>query len=376
MRAGYLGASGEPTSIGHRVIERLENLARATTDLWQELGLEVHDDSNGMKIFLVPEGATEILSCPVCGYAAPADLAKAGHALPQPEEMLPSEMVATPNCNTIDALATFLGMPTRKTAKAMMYARVSDSRFIFIVIRGDSRMSEHKLQRLMGPLKPATPEQITAAGAVAGYASPVGLHGAYIVVDEQIPRSPNLAAGANKAGFHLKNTNCGRDYQADLVADLAMVNAGGACPNCGNPLAAARGLVVEESGEYRFAEIMLALAEKYHDDRGLTWPPSAAAFDIHLLHLASKDVDTLSFAEGLYLRLESAGLPTLFDDRDERAGVKFFDADLIGLPLRLTVGGKNLADGMIELKPRGAERGQLVPAQEAVEAALAAGPNR
>jgi prolyl-tRNA synthetase len=274
------------------------------------------------------------------------------------------EKVSTPDCNTIESLANFLDVPKEKTAKALMYTRARDNQFIFVVVRGDMQLSEAKLKVQAGDVRAATYEEIEKSGAAAGYASAIGLKEALIVVDDLIPQSQNLVAGANEAGYHLKNTNYGRDYSAEVVADLIQAKAGDACVNCGNPLSVVSAIVMGNQNEYNFENILLALAEAHHDDKGLTFPHPAAPFDLYLMHVPGREMDTRARAEEIYNELQSADIAVLFDDRDERAGVKFNDADLIGCPLRLTAGEKGLKEGMVELKLRKANEIQLVRVAE------------
>jgi prolyl-tRNA synthetase len=275
----------------------------------------------------------------------------------------------TPDCHTIEALANFLNIPKEKTAKALMYTRTSDNQFVFIVVRGDMPMSEAKLKNLVGDVRAATVEEITAVGAAAGYASPVGLNTkrALIVVDDLIPQSPNLAAGANEAGYHLLNTNCGRDYSPELVADLTQAKAGDSCVKCGSPLSVLPAFSLATRSKLNVENILLALAETYHDDKGLTLPKSAAPFDVYLMHVPGKQMDTRAKAEEIYNELQAAGIMALFDDRDERAGVKFNDADLVGCPIRITVGEKALQNGMVELKPRKEKENKLIALDKLIE---------
>ena len=230
------------------------------------------------------------------------------------------------------------------------------------------QLSETKLKINVGDVRPATTEEVAKSGAVAGYASPIGLKDALIVVDDLIPQSRNLVAGANEAGYHLKNTNYRRDYSAEIVADLVQAKTGDLCLYCGNPLVilSANLLAVHDKDCY-FDNILLALAETHHDEKGLTLPHPAAPFDVYLMHVPGKELDTRAKAEEIYSTLLKAGIPVLFDDRDERAGVKFNDADLIGCPVRVTVGEKGLKEGMVELKPRKVKENQLVPVDEIVE---------
>jgi prolyl-tRNA synthetase len=187
------------------------------------------------------------------------------------------------------------------------------------------------------------------------------------VVDDLIPKSQNLVAGANEAGYHLKNTNYGRDYSADLVEDLVQAEAGDACKNCGNPLSVRSAIVLAIRSEVDYRNLLLALAETYHDAKGLTLPHRAAPFDVYLMHIPGKELDTHAAAEEIYRTLQGGGITVLFDDRDERAGVKFNDADLIGCPVRVTVGEKALKERMVELKLRLEKDNHLTRVDELVE---------
>jgi prolyl-tRNA synthetase len=272
--------------------------------------------------------------------------------------------VLTPNCHTIEALAIFLNIPKEKTAKALMYTRVSDNKFVFVVVRGDVTLSEAKLRNAVGEIQLADVESIQRSGAEPGFASPIGLKDALIVVDDLIPQSQNLVAGANEAEHHLKNTNYGRDYTAEIVADLTLAQAGDACANCGNPLSVQVSINLTTRNDFNFKNILLALAETHRDDKGLTLPMSAAPFDVYLMHVPGKTMDTAAKADEIYSALQNAGVSVLFDNRDERAGVKFNDADLVGCPVRITVGEKGLKDGMIELKLRSVASGTTIPLEK------------
>ena len=186
-------------------------------------------------------------------------------------------------------------------------------------------------------------------------------------MDNLIPQSQNLVAGANEPGYHLKNTNYGRDYSAEIIADLVQARTGDACKNCGGPLSVLSAICLTAHKEYDAQNILLALAETHHDSKGLTLPYPGAPFDVYLMHLPGKEMDTRAKAEELYGSLEGTGLSVLFDDRDERAGVKFNDADLIGCPIRVTLGEKVLKEGMVELKPRKEKDNQLVSIETITE---------
>ena len=363
-RAGYITRENELLPLGQGVIERLRALSNDPSFLFH-FSLPVI--TNETETYVpIATGSVEVANCPSCNYTARIELARfAKTALPQ-EEQLPLEKVLTPDCNTIESLASFLAIPKEKTAKALMYTRLADNKFVFVVVRGDMQLSEAKLKQQVGDIRPATVEEIVKSGAAAGYASPIGLKNTLIAVDDLIPNSQNLAAGANEAGYHFKNTNYERDYSAEIITDLVQAKAGDVCSNCGNTLEVLSALPLAAHSEFYFENILLALAETHHDDKGLTFPKSAAPFDVYLMHITSKELDTRAKAEELYNTLQSAGISVLFDDRDERAGVKFNDADLIGCPVRVTVGEKGLQEGKVEMKARSTKENQLVALDEIV----------
>lgn len=351
-------------------------------------------------MYLTPIGEDTLLTCDDCGYAANREIAGFRKPAAALEESLPVEKVATPETTTIDALAELLDIPHARTAKAVFLVASAIKgaetveKFVFAVVRGDMDLNEIKLGNVVNAtrLRPATEDEIRAIGAVPGYGSPVGVHDCLIVVDDTIPASPNLVAGANEDGYHLLNVNTGRDYVPDIVADIVLARDGDACPVCGNTLKAVRGVevgnifklgthfsealgatyldqdghahpVVMGSYGIGLGRLLACIAEAYHDDDGLIWPVSIAPYDVHLVSLPGGD----EVAEQLYNDLRCAGLEVLFDDRDERAGVKFKDADLIGLPLRLTVGKRSLENGGIEFKRRDVPDREIVPVESGVE---------
>jgi prolyl-tRNA synthetase len=362
VRAGYLTRENEILPLGELALSRLKNSADVLALL-----PTLNSETETFFPLDAERGSVEIVHCPACGYAERLELAQFKKTPFSSEAPQPLEKVLTPDCPTIESLATFLNLPKEKTAKAVMFTRLSDNRFLFVVVRGDMQMSEVKLKNLVGDVRAATAEEISAAGAAAGYASPIGLKNGLVVVDDLIPQSPNLAAGANEAGYHLLNTNCGRDYSPGLVADLTQAKAGDSCVRCGSPLTASSSLHLATRSQLDFENILLALAETYHDDKGLTLPKSAAPFDVYLMHVPGKQMDTRAQAEEIYNRLQAAGISVLFDDRDERAGVKFNDADLVGCPIRITVGEKSLQNGMVELKPRVEKENKLIPIEKIIE---------
>jgi prolyl-tRNA synthetase len=342
------------------------------------------------------KGNMTLLKCPACGYLESLDLAQPTVIPPEKEPLLPMEKILTPDCPTIEALAHFLNLPESKTAKALMLMTrlVNKEEFLFVVVRGDTSLSLAKLKKLTGALDlyPASTEQIEAAGAEPGYASPIGLKNVKVIVDQLIPMSPNLVAGANEHGYHLLNTNYGRDYNASIIADLTISQAGDPCPKCQASLeglnaellvgsekfgaSANSGTFTDEHGQSAFVwhgrmeidlfQLLVAAAGIHHDDKGLTLPGFIAPYDVYLVALPGKTIDTLSPAEELYKEIQTAGISVFFDDRDERAGVKFNDADLIGCPVRITLGERNLQNGMVEFKRRTSQESQLIPLKEVI----------
>ena len=373
VRAGYLTRENVPTQLGEYALKHLRtlfgdpsSLSYSFERLIESLSLPNIGNSNEV-FFVISSGSTEVAHCQACGYTERLELAHFAKLTSPPEEQLPLEKVWTPDCHTIETLATFLSVPKEKTAKALMYTRIADDKFVFVVVRGDMQLSEAKLKQHIGKIRPATTEEIERSGAAPGYASPIGLKDTLIVVDDLVPYMENLVAGANETGYHLKNTNYRRDYSAEIVEDLVQAKAGDPCPYCTNPLTILSAISLATRKTYHRQNILLALADTHHDAKGLKLPHPTAPFDVYLMHIPGKELDTRAKAEELYITLQNAGISVLFDDRDERAGVKFNDADLIGCPIRITVGEKALKEGMVELKPRKEKDNQLVSLDNIVE---------
>jgi prolyl-tRNA synthetase len=338
--------------------------------------------------FETPVGGMTVLRCPSCGYADDQRTARFRRPAVEPEAQLPLEKVHTPDCKTIAALSKYLRVPESRTAKAVFLREVFGGRLVFALVRGDMDVSLQKLKRHV-MTEPADEDEIRAAGAEPGYGSPIKLkkRKALVIVDELIPASFNLVGGANESEYHYKNVNYGRDFTANIVSDIALAHAGDPCFRCGTPLEAVPAAPLanlhfraangdaptftdadgQQSpvhvGFFRvdMGRLFAALAETHHDDRGLTLPPTVAPFDVHLLALAGKSAAVRAGADELYEKLKGAGYSVLYDDRDERPGVKFNDADLIGCPVRLTLGEKNLEKGMVEVKRRRDSESKLIP---------------
>jgi prolyl-tRNA synthetase len=366
-------------------------------------GLQSHEF-----IYLNPIGEDTIIRCPACGYAANRQIAKA-RKIASPTQTSPLEKVATPDCKSIEALANFLSIGNEQTAKAVfLVAEMNNTHqelFVFAIVRGDMDVNETKLANVLGAhnLRPATEDEIRSIGAEPGYASPVGLKSTNrlrIVVDELIPQSGGLVAGANHVGYHLRNVTYGRDFTADYVADITLTESGDFCIECGAALEAVRGIemgnifklgthyaekmgatfldqdgikkpIVMGSYGIGLGRLIGSLAEEYHDDKGLCWPLSVAPYPIHLVLLAGKSAETavglIARAEGLYNELLALGIECLLDDRVESPGVKFNDADLIGLPLRLTISERASQQGGIEFKPRNSDTRMVIPFENAIQ---------
>lgn len=312
---------------------------------------------------------------------------------------LPMEKVATPHSKTIEDVAKFLNVKPENTGKAVFYTD-SDKRLIFVLIRGDFEVNETKLQNLLKikELAFANDQQILDAGAVPGYASPVGIDPkkAVIVVDRSIEGTSNLVVGANEAGFHYINFNYGRDLKDAIVADIATVREGDPCPVTGEPLQMKRGIEVgnifqlgtkysapmkceylDKEGKSHpmimgcygigIGRTMAALVEDSHDDYGPIWPMSVAPYHVEICAITPDKENVMEVSEKLYQELQKLGVEVLFDDRGEKAGSMFSDADLLGIPLRAVISPKTIANGSMEFKIRGSRASELVPLDKAAE---------
>lgn len=360
-------------------------------------------------MYLTPVGEDTLLLCGECGYSANRQIAEFQKVAAADEKAQKKKKVATPEMKTIADLAVFLDIPESKTAKAVfMIAAIQDGeeekeQLVFAILRGDMELNETKLVNAVGAknLRPAEEAEIIASGAVPGYASPVGLKNILVVVDDLIPGSSNLVAGANEEGYHFINVNYGRDYKADIVADIAAAQDGDACPNCGKAMRAVRGIEVGNifklgtwyseavgatfqdadgsekpvvMGSYGIGSgrLLASVVEEYNDKYGLIMPVTIAPYEVHLVELvgAKDESDKVQKIAGqLYNDLIEAGLEVLYDDRDESPGVKFNDADLIGVPLRITVGNRALKEGGVEVKLRHQSDKSLVPLDKIVSQA-------
>jgi prolyl-tRNA synthetase len=356
-------------------------------------------------MYLNAIGEDTIIICPQCGYTANRQVATTRKPVPAAEERLPLEKVHTPGMKTIADLAKYLQIPESRTAKAvfMIAAVPADNtlsdRLVMAIVRGDMELNETKLSNAVNAkeLRPATEEEILASGAVPGFASPYGLQDVLVVVDELVSVSPNVVAGANQVDYHMKNVNYGRDFTTPHVADITAAGAGDACPDCGSALQAERGVEVgnifklgtwfsqalgctfqDENGENQLVimgsygiglgRLLGCAAEEHHDANGLTWPVSIAPFSVHLVLLPGKNNPLpKESADWLFDQLQTAGIDVLYDDREDSPGVKFNDADLIGIPVRLTVSARSLEAGGVEVKLRSQSTREVIPLESVIE---------
>ncbi|MBN1879361.1 proline--tRNA ligase [bacterium] len=347
---------------------------------------------------LVESGEDTVVWCDKCGYAANAENATSREPLFQmdPQELDPEE-VATPDRESIQDVAEFLGVPTSRTMKAVFYN--AGGNLVFVVIRGDIEVNEIKLGNYLRTteLTLAGPDLLEKHGIVAGYASPMNLpESVRIVADRSVGWGNNFIAGANKPGFHIKNFNLSCNPRITDVVDIGTVRSGDLCPRCENGiLTLGRGIelghifklgtkytdamnvdYLDDDGQRNrvimgcygigVGRLLSAVIEVHHDENGIIWPRSVAPYDLHLISLDAGSEDLRAETEKLYGELQAAGLAVLFDDRDESPGVKFNDADLYGLPLRVTLSKRSLKKGGVELKLRASKDIEIAPLNQAV----------
>jgi prolyl-tRNA synthetase len=343
-------------------------------------------------------GESDVVRCPSCGYAANVERAEtrrveaAGEAHPQQD----MQEIATPGKRTIEEVSRFLKISPKRLVKTLIYE--TEKGLVVALVRGDREVNEVKLANHFDVqhLTLAGEEKVRAAtGAPVGFAGPVGLKDALVVGDLGVRSLVNFATGANKEDAHLVNVNWGRDVDLANWADLLLVSGGDPCPRCDGTLELSRGIEVghifklgtkyseamgcvytDEAGADQpmimgcygvgIGRTVAAAIEQNHDKDGIIWPRPLAPFEALLIVLNPEDQTVKGTAESLYAQLQEKGVEVLYDDRDERPGVKFKDADLIGIPVRLTVGAKSLADGKVEVSLRKDREKLMVTPAEAV----------
>ena len=332
---------------------------------------------------LADAGESNIAYCSSCDYAASDEKAELTVIKAPEEEQLPLEKVATPDAKTIELVADYLQVPVAKTIKAVAFQTEKDE-LILTFVRGDHEVNDVKVINAVGAidLHMADESAITAAGGVAGFMSPIGIKkGTKIVVDSTVMEMYNAVAGANEVDVHYKNVNPKRDFGEVIVTDIRMIQEGDACPRCGKPVKMTRGIeagqvftlgtkysealqatFLDENGKEKplimgcygigVSRTMAAAIEQNNDEYGIIWPRAIAPYEVLVVPVNAKTPEQLALAEEIYTELQQAGADVLLDDRKERAGVKFKDADLIGYPLRVTIGPRALEEDQIEVKIR------------------------
>lgn len=339
-------------------------------------------------------GEADIVYCTKCDYAANIEIGKPG-IMKQAEEALQElSVVDTPNASTIEAVADMLNLPLEKTIKAVVFS--IDGKVVLAIVRGDHEVNEVAVQHaVLGSVEPemATPEELEKVGLTAGFISPVGLQQTEefaIVVDESVMETYNVCGGANKKDAHYVNINPKRDFNVEdiIVAPIRLITKDDVCPKCGGALEHAKGIEVgqvfklgtkySEALQATFLDqngrpnpmimgcygigvsrTLAAAIEQYHDENGIIWPRSIAPFEAVIVPINAKDEALMSTSQTIYTALQEAGVDVLLDDRKDRAGVKFKDADLIGYPLRITVSKNTLENNEVEIQIR--KTGEALP---------------
>jgi prolyl-tRNA synthetase len=342
--------------------------------------------------FMLPteSGEDTVISCPKCGYTANAEKAVFNKGATKSDPPAAIEEVATPGRKTIEELEAFLKISARQTLKAVFY--MADNKFVFVVIRGDLLVNEIKLKNALHcqELRLATDAEVKEQGIVAGSASPVGLKGIMVVADDSVNSGTNFIAGGNKPDLHIKNVNYPRDFHADIVADIGLAEAGSRCAKCNSKFGAVRGIEVGHifvlgtiystklganyidaagvshpivMGCYGLglSRLLAAAIEQHHDDKGIIWPMPIAPYQVYLCPLYREGTKVAETAEKINAELEAAGLEVLFDDRLESPGIKFNDADLYGIPLRITISPRTLEKNSVEVKWRAEKEAKIMP---------------
>ena len=346
-------------------------------------------------VVLAKSGEDAIATCSGCSYAANLEKAERACLVSKAvnDELPAMEKVATPSCGSIEEVCAFLQLEPEMTIKSMVYE--SDRGLHLVVVNGARQVSETKLKALLGVPWIALAEEdgiAKAFGARAGSLGPVGA-GVEVIADQEVGLMPPLVCGANKDGFHLRQVVYGRDFTADKIGDVVEVRAGDACPRCGAPMELVRGIEVghifklgtkyskalsatflDQDGKEKLmvmgcygigiGRTVAAAIEQNHDEQGMMLPYALAPFKVALLCLDTKNEEVVAYCDQLYRQLQERGIETLYDDRNERPGIKFKDADLIGMPLRLTVGRKSYARGILEVKKRRSPESMEIPVQD------------
>ncbi len=341
-------------------------------------------------------GEDEIVFCSGCDYAANIEKATSVNHEPSTEEMKEMSEVETPNVHTIEDLQEFFKMEPGKFAKTLIYN--ADGKSVAVVVRGDRDANETKVANAVGgavEFEMADEEMVKAVtGAEVGFAGPIGIKADYLFIDQEVVDQRNVIIGANKTGYHIQNANFGRDFDG-VVGDFRNVQEGDKCPKCGAPLEIMRGVEVghifklgtkySESMGATFLDkngksqpiimgcygigverTVAAIVEQHHDENGIIWPLAVAPYHVVVVPVNVKKEEHLENAEKIYEELKAAGVEVLLDDRNERAGFKFKDSDLLGIPMRITV-GKDIVDGKVEFKLRSEDDKEIIAVEDVLD---------
>ena len=352
-------------------------------------------DEAGLDKFMVKSevGEDEIVFCSGCDYAANMEKAVAVVAEPSTEEMKELKEVHTPGVHTIEELENFFKLSADKFAKTLVY--VADGKTVAVVVRGDREVNETKVGNAVGGVvefELANEEVVKAVtNAEIGFAGPIGIKADYVLIDNEVANARNLIIGANKTEYHIENANYGRDFEG-TVGDFRNVTEQDKCTKCGSHFEIARGVEVGHIFKLgtKYSEAMgcnfidkdgkskpvvmgcygigvertaAAIIEQHHDENGITWPLAIAPYHVVVVPVNIKKEEHMEAAEKIYNELQAMGVEVLLDDRDERAGVKFKDSELIGIPMRITV-GKDIVDGKVEFKLRKSEEKEVISLDE------------
>ena len=364
--------------------------------------------SNSHEVTAISEvGESEITYCNACKMAATTEKAEVADECSEEDvKEIPLEKIYTPNTKTITEVAQYLDIDEKKTIKALLFVTHDDqgekSGYAIAFIRGDRELNEVKLINALGihehQIEFADEAEIAdATGAVGGFTGPIGLVNCTVVIDSELTKLKNLCAGANEKNYHIKNVNYGRDYKGDIIADIKTLKANDPCPKCGAPVKHARGIEVGQvfklgtkysdsmgavykdenqkdkpivMGSYGIgvSRTLAAIIEQNHDENGIIWPMPVAPYEVMITVVKVKEDVQMELAEKMYDELVEAGIEVLLDDRDERVGVKFKDADLLGVPIRIIV-GKGATNKLVEYKLRRDVEKVELHMEEAIEKA-------
>ncbi|MFR3173908.1 MAG: proline--tRNA ligase, partial [Clostridium sp.] len=341
--------------------------------------------SNSAEFMVKSEvGEDDVVFCTCCNYAANIEKAPSTVESAEVEELKETIKTETPNARTIEDLVKFFNTTEKKFAKTLIYN--ADGRIVAVMVRGDREVNEVKVSNALGGvinLDMASAEEVFAAtNAQIGFAGPIGIKVDELLVDEEVSKMYNFIVGANETAYHIENVNYGRDFTG-TVGDFRNITAGEKCPECGGEVTISRGTEVghifklgtkyseamnatfiDENGKEKpfimgcygigVTRTLASIVEQHHDENGIIWPLSVAPYHISVIPVNIKDEAQMEIANKLYEELRAIGVDALLDDRNERAGVKFKDSELIGVPMRVTV-GKKITDGEVEFKLRDGE---------------------